>query len=246
MKSGVTSLTQKAAFTASDRHIYYFFKRLLDIFFSIIGLVICAPLFVLIYLAIRLESSGSPIFTQERVGAFLDKVDGRQVWTQKHFNMYKFRTMRADASSKVHQEFIKAYIAGDEAKMAALQASQNDQEQKYKLQSDTRITRVGRFLRKTSLDELPQLINVLIGQMTLVGPRPPIPYEVAMYSPEHHERLNAKQGITGYWQVSGRNSISFEDMVKLDAQYINDQSILLDLKIIFKTFSEVFYKQKTA
>lgn len=246
MKSGVTSLPQKAAFLASDRHIYYFVKRVIDIFLSFIGLVVCAPLFALIYLAIRLESSGNPIFTQERVGTFLDKVDGRQVWTQKHFNMYKFRTMRSNASSKIHQDFIKAYIAGDEAKMASLQESQNEQEQKYKLQNDTRITRVGRFLRKTSLDELPQLINVLIGQMTLVGPRPPIPYEVAMYSPEHHERLNAKQGITGYWQVNGRNSTSFEDMVKLDAQYIHEQSILLDLKIIVKTFSEIFYKQKTA
>ncbi len=246
MKSGVTSLSHKAAFLAPERHFYYLVKRLLDVFLSCVGLVLCAPLFALIYIAIRLESSGNPIFTQERVGTFLDKVDGKQVWTQRHFNMYKFRTMRSNASSKVHQEFIKAYIKGDEAKMASLQNSRDEQEQKYKLQNDTRITRVGQFLRKTSLDELPQLINVLIGQMTLVGPRPPIPYEVAMYSPEHYERLNAKQGITGYWQVNGRNSTSFEDMVKLDAQYINEQSILLDLKIIVKTFSEVFYKQKTA
>lgn len=246
MKSGArVSNNNESTYSAANRQLYFFTKRLIDIIFSFLGLVVCAPIFVLMYIAIRLESSGNPIYVQERVGAELRKVDGKDVWVQKRFNMYKFRTMRSNSSSKIHQNFIEAYIAGDEEQMALLQRNQAGQENRYKLNGDPRITRTGKFLRKTSLDELPQLVNVLLGEMTLVGPRPPIPYEVVLYKPDHLKRLNTKQGITGYWQVNGRSSTSFEEMVQLDAQYIKEQSLRLDMKILFQTFAEVFYKQET-
>lgn len=246
MKPEITMHSNKAVVDPTNRTIYFAVKRVIDVVFSVIGLIVCAPLFALIYLAIRFESDGNPIYTQERVGVILKKSDNKEQWIQKRFAMYKFRTMRADASSKIHQDYIKAYIAGDEEKMAKLQPTPATRQKQYKLQADPRITRIGKLLRKTSLDELPQLINVLLGDMTLVGPRPPIPYEVALYAPHHLTRLHTKQGITGYWQVNGRNSTSFEEMVKLDSQYIQKQSLALDMKILVRTFTEMFYKQETA
>ena len=159
--------------------------------------------------------------------------------------MYKFRTMKTNSSSDLHQHFIKAYIEGDEEMMQSINKKKADAKGMFKLNSDPRITKLGRFLRKTSLDELPQFWNVLKGEMTIVGPRPPLPYEVALYRPYHFKRLNTKQGITGYWQVNGRNSTTFEEMVKLDDEYIKKQSFFLDLKILFMTFAEMFIKQET-
>ena len=146
------------------------------------------------------------------------------------FVVYKFRTMRTDADSEIHREYQRKFIAGDaEANVG------DDQKPAYKLRDDPRITRVGRLLRRLSLDEVPQLFNVLRGDMSIVGPRPPIPYEVEAYELRHRKRLDMKPGLTGLWQVSGRNRLPFEEMVKLDLFYIENWSLLFDLKIILRT-----------
>ena len=177
------------------------------------------PFWLLIALLIKLDSKGPVFYKQERVG-----MDGRV------FLFYKFRTMRPDADDATHREFQRRYIAGQpEVKLAS------DGRPVYKLQTDPRITRVGRWLRRLSLDELPQLLNVLRGDMSVVGPRPPIPYEVESYELWHRKRLDMKPGMTGLWQVSGRNRLPFDEMVRLDLFYIENWSLLLDLKIILKT-----------
>ena len=146
------------------------------------------------------------------------------------FLVFKFRTMTAGADSEVHREYQRAFIAGHaEAKLS------DDGKPTYKLLGDARITRVGKLLRRTSLDEVPQLLNVLMGDMSIVGPRPPIPYEVEAYELWHRKRLDMKPGLTGLWQVSGRNRLPFEEMVRLDLFYIENWSLLLDLKIILRT-----------
>ncbi len=146
------------------------------------------------------------------------------------FLVYKFRTMRVGAGNEMHQEYQRKFIAGQ------AEANVGDAEKPaYKLRDDPRITRVGRVLRRFSLDEVPQLFNVLRGDMSVVGPRPPIPYEVEVYEPRHRKRLDMKPGLTGLWQVSGRNRLPFEEMVKLDLFYIENWSLLFDVKIILRT-----------
>ena len=194
-------------------------KRTSDIIIAALALVLAAPLWLLIALLVKLNSRGPVFYLQERVG-----MDGRI------FLCYKFRTMHPGADSKAHREYQKQFIAGHaEANLGA------GNQPVYKFQSDARITRVGRWLRRTSLDEVPQLLNVLRGEMSVVGPRPPIPYEVEDYELWHRKRLDMKPGLTGLWQVSGRNRIPFEEMVKLDLYYIENWSLLLDLKIIMRT-----------
>ena len=146
------------------------------------------------------------------------------------FLVFKFRTMRAGADPQIHREYQRAFIAGQaEANLG------NDGKPTYKLQADPRITGIGKVLRRTSLDEVPQLLNVLAGDMSVVGPRPPIPYEVEAYELWHRKRLDMKPGLTGLWQVSGRNRLPFEEMVRLDLFYIENWSLLLDIKIILRT-----------
>lgn len=232
-------------FKNEKKQTYFALKRAFDIVVSFSVLSLTAPLLVIVYILIRMDSPGNPIFVQERVGTRLRKVNGKRIWTQQNFPMYKFRTMKTNSSSDLHQNFIKAYIEGDEEMMQSINQKKADAKGKFKLNGDPRITKLGKFLRKTSLDELPQFWNVLKGEMTIVGPRPPLPYEVALYRPYHFKRLNTKQGITGYWQVNGRNSTTFEEMVKLDDEYIKKQSFFLDLKILFMTFAEMFIKQET-
>jgi exopolysaccharide biosynthesis polyprenyl glycosylphosphotransferase len=194
-------------------------KRTFDLICSALAIVLLFPLWLLIALLIKLDSRGPVFYTQERVG-----MDGRL------FLLYKFRTMKAGADSQLHREYQKAFIAGRaEAHVG------NDSKPTYKLLADPRITRVGKLLRRTSLDEVPQLLNVLLGDMSLVGPRPPIPYEVEAYELWHRKRLDMKPGLTGLWQVSGRNRLPFEEMVRLDLFYIENWSLLLDLKIILRT-----------
>ena len=194
-------------------------KRTFDLVISALAIVLLLPFWLLIALLIKLDSKGPVFYTQERVG-----MDGRL------FLLYKFRTMAADADSELHREYQRAFIAGRaEANLG------DDQKPTYKLFADPRITRVGKFLRKTSLDEVPQLLNVLLGDMSIVGPRPPIPYEVEAYELWHRKRLDMKPGVTGLWQVSGRNRLPFEEMVRLDLFYIENWSLLLDLKIILRT-----------
>jgi len=194
-------------------------KRTFDLTFAALAILLLLPLWLLVALLIKLDSKGPVFYTQERVG-----MDGRL------FLLYKFRTMQANADAELHREYQRAFIAGRaEANLG------NETKPTYKLLADPRITRIGKILRRTSLDEVPQLLNVLSGDMSLVGPRPPIPYEVEAYELWHRKRLDMKPGLTGLWQVSGRNRLPFEEMVRLDLYYIENWSLLLDLEIILRT-----------
>jgi lipopolysaccharide/colanic/teichoic acid biosynthesis glycosyltransferase len=191
-------------------------KRLFDILFSLVVIILGFPFYLLIAVLIKLTSEGPVLFVQERVGK--DEIP---------FKFYKFRTMTVDNCDSVHRNFAESFIKGsvvDECPDGV-----------YKLKRDPRVTSIGRFLRRTSLDELPQFINVLRGEMTLVGPRPPLTYELALYKEWHRSRLSVKPGLTGLWQVSGRSSVTFDEMVMLDIFYIDNWSLLLDLKIIMRT-----------
>lgn len=223
--------------------LYYQTKRLWDFCIAGILLIILLPLFIIISILIVLDSPGPVIFKQKRVGCKISSQKGvvnKEITT---FTFYKFRSMIHKADDNCHREFIKAYIDNDLNKMAQLQQGPVTDENNFKLNHDSRITRVGDFLRKTSLDELPQFWNVVKGDMSLVGPRPPIPYEVELYKPWHKERLNATPGITGLWQVASRNSTNFDEMVRLDIDYIQHQSFWLDLKILLKTPFAVISKR---
>ena len=199
-------------------------KRTSDIVISLFALVVFAPIWLLVSLLIKLDSNGPIFYVQERVG-----MDGRI------FLVYKFRTMKIGSDDEIHKEYQRKFIAG------RAEANMGDaQRPTYKLQNDPRITRVGKILRRLSLDEVPQLINVLRGDMSIVGPRPPIAYEVEAYEIWHRKRLDMKPGLTGLWQVSGRNRLPFEEMVKLDLFYIENWSLLLDLRIILRTVMVIF------
>jgi exopolysaccharide biosynthesis polyprenyl glycosylphosphotransferase len=194
-------------------------KRASDILIASVATILLAPLWLVVALVIKLDSRGPVFYKQERVG-----MDGRI------FLFYKFRTMRVDSTDAAHREYQQKYIAGHaEATLV------EGERPAYKLVADARITRVGRLLRRLSLDELPQLLNILRGEMSVVGPRPPIPYEVEAYQLWHRKRLDMKPGLTGLWQVSGRNRLPFDEMVRLDLFYIENWSLLLDLKIILRT-----------
>ncbi|MGI8642186.1 MAG: sugar transferase [Pyrinomonadaceae bacterium] len=201
-----------------------FIKRTSDIIISAVLLVLLSPVWLLISLLIKFNSRGSILFKQERVG-----MDGRK------FLCYKFRTMKADADESIHREAYRKNIEG------ATEANAGDDEKPVfgKVKNDLRVTKVGKFLRRTSLDEFPQFLNVLKGEMSIVGARPPIPYEVEEYDVWHRKRLDMKPGITGLWQVSGRNRLTFEEMVKIDLFYIENWSLWLDLKIILLTLPAV-------
>ena len=211
---------------------YYITKRMMDFVLAFILLVLLSPLMLLTAIAILFYSPGPIFFKQERVGAIRQSHDGRYYWKRVTFPCYKFRTMKIDADPSVHKAYIKALIENDEAQMNALQGAPI---QLRKLVNDSRITRPGKFLRKSSLDELPQLWNVLLGDMSLVGPRPAIPYEVEMYKSWHFRRLEARPGITGLQQVTARSTADFDQQIQLDIEYVDNQSLWLDVKIIFKT-----------
>jgi lipopolysaccharide/colanic/teichoic acid biosynthesis glycosyltransferase len=195
-------------------------KRALDIIGSAVLLAVASPLFLAVAAVVKWNSKGPVLFCQKRVGRH-----GRP------FVMLKFRTMQAGADEEIHQDYVSRYIkgwVGDESQAAARPV--------FKLVGDPRVTTVGHWLRRSSLDELPQFWNVLKGEMSLVGPRPPLPYEVNCYKPWHLRRvLEAKPGITGLWQVTGRGRTTFDEMVRLDIRYAKDQSLWLDLKILLAT-----------
>ncbi|WP_255293392.1 sugar transferase [Priestia megaterium] len=198
----------------AEKKSYLFLKRCVDIIFSIVGLALLSPLFVIIALCIKCEDSRGPIFfSQTRVGK-----------NEKQFTMYKFRSMVSDAEKQLDSLLSKNETTG------AL----------FKMKNDPRITRIGRFIRKTSIDELPQLVNVLKGDMSLVGPRPPLPREVRQYTNYHKQRLLVTPGCTGLWQVSGRSNVGFEEMVKLDLEYIYRRNLVCDIKIVFRTVFVLF------
>ncbi len=200
-------------------------KRGLDIFGASMALLLLSPLLLVIVTAIKLDSPGPAIFRQIRLGKDF-----------KPFTFYKFRSMYADADDQVHRDYLASLVTGD----VDADNPSSDGTKFYKIRGDSRVTPLGRFLRKTSIDELPQLVNVLRGEMSLVGPRPPIPYETENYQAWHLRRISAvKPGLTGLWQVEGRSKTTFDEMVRMDIRYSCNWSILLDLKLLLRTVKVV-------
>lgn len=193
--------------------LYEAIKRLIDVVCSFMGVLVLSPLFIIIAIIIKTTSKGPVFFSQKRVGK-----------NGKEFNMYKFRSMVVNA------EELKEKLAAQNEMSGPM----------FKMKDDPRVTKVGKFIRKTSIDELPQLWNVLKGDMSLVGPRPSLPKEVAQFDEWMHRRLEVKPGLTCYWQVSGRNNIDFEDWMKLDIRYVDERNIWIDIKLIFKTVGVLF------
>ncbi len=216
----------------AKREAYYIAKRVLDIIVASLLLVLLFPVFLVVALVIVLYSPGPVFFVQERVGAKRQRQGDHVYWQKVNFRCYKFRTMRIDSDASLHQAYMKALIENNEEEMRKLQG----QETKLrKLIRDPRITRPGRILRKLSIDELPQLWNVLRGDMSMVGPRPAIPYEVELYKPWYLRRLEAQPGITGFQQVKARATFDFDQQMRLDIEYVEKQSFWLDLKIMLMT-----------
>lgn len=213
-------LNEKEIVQAINKRIMYnFFKRIIDIIVSLMGLIILSPLLIIVSILIKVESRGNIIFSQTRVG-----LNG------KLFKIYKFRSMVMNA------EELKNSLK-----------SQNEMSgPMFKIKEDPRVTKVGKFIRKTSIDELPQLINVLKGEMSLVGPRPSLPEEVKDFKPWMKKRLTVKPGLTCYWQVMGRNNIDFENWMKLDIKYVEERNLFLDIKLIFKTVFVLFGDKNAA
>ncbi|MEG6571111.1 exopolysaccharide biosynthesis polyprenyl glycosylphosphotransferase [[Clostridium] cellulosi] len=196
----------------NKRYIYRAVKRFFDVVLSVLALVVLSPLFLITAIAIKLDSEGEVFYSQLRVGK-----DG------KLFKMYKFRSMCVDADKQLDK----------------LKDLNEKDGPVFKIANDPRVTRVGRIIRKRSIDELPQLINIIKGDMSIVGPRPPLPNEVAQYTPYQMQRLSVKPGLTCYWQISGRSDISFDEWVELDCKYIRESSVWTDIKIILKTIPAV-------
>jgi exopolysaccharide biosynthesis polyprenyl glycosylphosphotransferase len=195
-------------------------KRAMDIVGSAGLLLLLSPILALVALLIKLTSDGPVLFRQERLGR-----------SGQRFQCLKFRTMYVNNDPKIHQDYVQQYIEGKNAKQSGAEAPTV-----YKITKDPRITPIGRFLRKSSLDEVPQFWNVLQGTMSLVGPRPPVPYEFEVYDVWHRRRvLEVKPGVTGLWQVSGRSRLTFDEMVRLDLQYCRTWSLWLDLRILCAT-----------
>jgi lipopolysaccharide/colanic/teichoic acid biosynthesis glycosyltransferase len=193
----------------------------MDLVASLLGLVVLAPFLVIIGVLIRIESPGPALFRQVRMGK-----DGEE------FEFYKFRTMLAGNDHSAHKAYVQRLITGADDELRGPSGA-------FKIEQDPRVTRVGRILRRTSIDELPQLFNVLVGDMSLVGPRPPLPYEVELYSPKAMRRLECLPGITGLWQVNGRSHTTFDEMIDLDIEYVDSWTPALDLKILWRTVGVV-------
>lgn len=193
--------------------IYNFIKRVADVLLSLLGIIILSPIILIVAIFIKVESRGPILFSQERVGI-----------NSEIFKMYKFRSMVINA------EEIKEKLIEENEMSGPM----------FKMKNDPRITKIGKVIRKTSIDELPQLINIIKGDMSLVGPRPSLPKEVEEFEPWMLERLVVKPGLTCYWQVNGRNNIDFEDWMKLDIDYVHDRCIKVDIVLILKTFFVLF------
>ncbi len=191
-----------------------------------------APALVVIAVAIKIDSRGPAVFTQERAGSKRVTRRGQTWWEPRSFRCYKFRSMKVSSDDSTHKEYISRFVQGRINGGAPGRDG-------FKIRHDDRVTRVGRILRRTSLDELPQLINVLKGDMSLVGPRPVPLYEVAEYDPWHYERLAARPGITGIWQVHGRGRVSFAEMMQMDIDYVRRPSLSVDMKLLLLTLPAV-------
>lgn len=212
----LNELAEKAgkSVATNNSSVYLYTKRLIDIVGSLAGLIVLSPLFLLVILLIKIESAGtSAFFIQERVGK-----DG------KTFKMYKFRSMVSNA------EDLKATLILQNETTGPV----------FKIRRDPRVTKVGKVIRKTSIDELPQLLNILKGEMSLVGPRPPLPEEVMQYTRYERQRLCVTPGLTCYWQINGRSTVTFDEWVRLDLKYIEERCILVDIKLIFLTVFVLF------
>jgi exopolysaccharide biosynthesis polyprenyl glycosylphosphotransferase len=196
-------------------------KRAMDLVGSTMALIVLAPVFAALAIAVKLTSNGPVFFRQRRIGQY-----------GVPFTFLKFRSMHVSTDAGIHKKYVQSFIAGK----GAAPSNESENQPVYKLTNDPRITPLGRLMRRTSLDELPQFWNVLVGEMSLVGPRPPIPYEIDAYDVWHRRRLlEAKPGITGLWQVHGRSKTTFDEMVRLDLHYSRTWSPLMDLKILLKT-----------
>lgn len=214
MENSLRKLREDERIQPKEGPVYLFFKRAMDIIGSLCGIILLSPLLIIVALAIKIEDpKGSVFFSQKRCGK-----------DNKLFHMYKFRSMVSNA-----EELLEELMEQNEMDGPV-----------FKIKEDPRITRVGKFIRKTSIDELPQLFNILRGDMSIVGPRPAIPHEVAEYSDYHKQRLLVKPGLTCIWQVSGRNSIGFDEWVDMDLEYITTRNLWMDIKLIFKTVGVLF------
>lgn len=203
-------------FLSKEHRIYFGIKRIADVLLSVLALIVLSPIFLLTGIAIKIESKGKVIYSQQRTGK-----------NGKVFKIYKFRSMYQDA------ELLRFQLL-----------DQNEMDGPvFKIQNDPRITKVGRFIRKTSIDELPQLINIIRGDMSIVGPRPLVVYETDQLSKHENLRHLVKPGLTCYWQISGRNDISFEEWIQLDFKYIKDMSLWTDIKIIIRTVGVVLLRK---
>jgi lipopolysaccharide/colanic/teichoic acid biosynthesis glycosyltransferase len=211
--------------TRSD--VYFWFKQSIDVLLSTFLLLWISPVLAAIAVLIALDSPGPVLFVQDRVGVRRTKRNNRVVWTVRTFRFYKFRSMITNADQSLHESYIRELRKG----------ATNTRH--FKLRNDPRITRFGRFLRASSLDELPQLVNVLKGDMSLVGPRPVPTYEAALYSDSHYERLSALPGITGLWQTKGRSRVPFEEMLRMDIEYARRANLFLDAEILLMTIPVV-------
>jgi lipopolysaccharide/colanic/teichoic acid biosynthesis glycosyltransferase len=215
---------------------YYRCKRVVDVAGALLLLILLSPVLLLIAALIKLDSSGPVLYVQYRVGSRRQRRHGAGIaWKAWLFPFYKFRTMYTNSDESLHREYIREFCEGRIPR-------ESIDGTRFKLKNDPRITRVGRFLRKTSLDELPQLINVLRGEMSLVGPRPVPPYEVAHYKEEYFERLAATPGITGLWQVYGRGRVPFEEMMRMDIEYARTSSLWLDVRLLTLTIPVVLQR----
>ena len=212
----VTSSDQLLTVSQVNSKFYYIrIKRLIDILGSLLGIIFLSPLFLFVTILVKMEDPKSPVlFKQARVGK-----------EEKEFYMYKFRSMVRDAEDRLEDLLELNEVSGA----------------MFKMKEDPRVTKVGKFIRKTSIDEFPQLVNVLRGEMSLVGPRPPLPREVGEYSSYDKQRLLVTPGCTGLWQISGRNDVGFKEMVELDLKYINERTFYYDFKIICKTIIIILF-----
>ncbi len=213
-------MTTVSLSTPADRRIALAAKRSVDLTLALLGLALTAPLLAVVAVAIRLDSPGPAIFRQERVG-----LGGSR------FTIFKFRSMRRDADPAVHRAFLQATSRGETPGV-------------YKAAQVDAVTRVGRFIRRTSIDELPQLWNVVRGEMSLVGPRPDVPYHLDEYEPRHHRRFDVLPGITGLWQVSGRSELSPRQMLDLDVRYVDTWSLRRDLVLLVQTIPQVLHLER--
>lgn len=217
----IAEATPRSVELPFGKRMYWASKRVVDMLLAVAAIAVSAPIMLTIALLIKLDSRGPVLFKQTRIGR-----DG------KPFEFYKFRSMYHNADPEIHKRYVQSFIhnqvANGSSDVPAASAP-------FKLAKDPRITPIGGFLRRSSLDELPQFFNVLRGDMSFVGPRPPLPYEVAEYQDWHRERLATTPGLTGWWQVYGRSKVSFDEMVRMDIQYIKNQSLWLDLKLLVLT-----------